>query len=137
MVLLTPQNRNYYLTDDEDDPIIRTQHKSHILKVMYLCAVARPRYNREDNCTFGGKVGIYPFVEAVRAQRNSLNRPRGTWEWKPINVDYEVYINFVLNKVILDIKAKWPRDHCPVATIAIQHENVPAHFGEHEPLFLT
>jgi hypothetical protein len=59
-------------------------------------------------------IGIYPFVEAVQAKRNSENRPKETWEWKPINVDYEFYLDFVLNKVILDIKDKWPRDHCPV-----------------------
>jgi hypothetical protein len=104
---------------------------------MFLCAVARPRFDREGNCTFDGKIGIYPFVETVQAKRNSENRPKGSWEWKPINVDYEVYLDFVVNNVIPDIKEKWPSDHCAVATIALQHDNAPAHFGENEPRFLA
>lgn len=51
---LTKQSRTYYLTEDEDDPIIRTRHKSHIMKVMFLCAVARPRFDREGNCNNHG-----------------------------------------------------------------------------------
>jgi hypothetical protein len=134
---LFPQSCTYYLADDEDDPIIITRHKSHIPKVMFLCAVARPRFNREGNCTFDGKIGIYPFVETVQAKSNSENRPRGFWKWKPVNVDYEVYLDFVLNKVVPDIKDKWPRDDCAVSTIALQHDNAPVHFGENESRFLA
>jgi hypothetical protein len=39
--------------------------------------------------------------------------------------------------IVKDIKAKWQRDHCPVATITIEHNNTPAHFGEDEPRFLA
>jgi hypothetical protein len=134
---LTKQSRTYYLTEDEDDPVMKTRHKNHILKVIFLCAVARPRNVQEGNCTFDGKIGIYPFVDALQANRNSDSRKKGKWEWKPINVTYEVYLDFVLNKVIPDIKGKWPRDHCAVATIAIQHDNATAHFDENEPRFVA
>jgi hypothetical protein len=36
--------------EDEEDPIHRTRHKGHILKIMYLCAVARPRFDANGNC---------------------------------------------------------------------------------------
>jgi hypothetical protein len=38
------------------------QNKDHILKVMFLCAVARPRYvdngDGEKVCRFDGKIGL-------------------------------------------------------------------------------
>jgi hypothetical protein len=134
---LTKQSRTIYLTEDEDARILKTRHKNHILKVMFLCAAARPRFDREGNCTFDGKIGIYPFVEAVQAKRNSENRQKGTREWKPITVKYEVYLDFVLDKVIPDIILKWPRDQSQITTIATQHDNAPAHFGKDEPHFLA
>jgi hypothetical protein len=33
---------------------------------MFLTTVARPRYNAEGECTFDGKIGIWPFLERVR-----------------------------------------------------------------------
>jgi hypothetical protein len=33
--------------------------------VMFLTAVAKPRYDDEGNCTFDGKIGIWPFVRKV------------------------------------------------------------------------
>ena len=32
---------------------------------MFLSVVVRPRYNDEGNCTFDGKIGIWPFVRKV------------------------------------------------------------------------
>jgi hypothetical protein len=34
----------YYLWSDEELPHRETRHKSHIPKIMFLAAVARPRY---------------------------------------------------------------------------------------------
>ena len=34
-----------YLTEDEEPPERFCKHKNHILKVMFICAVARPRYD--------------------------------------------------------------------------------------------
>jgi hypothetical protein len=49
----------------EAPPKRRTRHKSHILKVMFLAAIARPRYDGAGNCVFDGKIGMWPFVERV------------------------------------------------------------------------
>jgi hypothetical protein len=40
---------------------------------MFLCALARPRFDDNGNCTFDGKIGMWPFVEKVEAQRRSDN----------------------------------------------------------------
>jgi hypothetical protein len=43
---LVQDHSQYYLTANEAPPPMKTvQHKSHITKVMFLCALARPRYN--------------------------------------------------------------------------------------------
>ena len=39
-----------YLAPNEEPPHRTVGHKSHILKVMFLCAVARPRYNAQGEC---------------------------------------------------------------------------------------
>jgi hypothetical protein len=54
---------------------------------MFLAAVARLRFDDQGNCTFDGKLGIWPFVEKVRAKRASANWPAGMIETKPIKVD--------------------------------------------------
>ena len=62
------------------------QNKEHIMKVMFLTAIARPRFNNDGVCTFDGKIGMFPFVEYVPAQRRSDNRPRGAIVTKPFSV---------------------------------------------------
>lgn len=56
--------QRYYLLDSESIPNRKVQSKSHIGKVMFLAAVARPRHN-STNSPFSGKTGIYPFTEQV------------------------------------------------------------------------
>ena len=41
----------------------------HMIKVMFLAAVACPCYDPEGECTFDGKIGMFPFVERVAAKR--------------------------------------------------------------------
>jgi hypothetical protein len=49
---------------------------------MFLAAVARPRYDPEGECTFDGKIGMFPFVKRVAAKRTSKNCEKGTIETK-------------------------------------------------------
>ena len=62
------------------------KHKEHIEKVMFLSAVTRPRFDDEKVCMFDGKIGIWPFVHQVAAQRSSIYRPAGTMETKSLPV---------------------------------------------------
>lgn len=75
--LMTKRNRNYYLLPEED-PVRTVQNKNAIGKVMFLTAVARPRYDAEGNVTFSEKICVWPFVKEVAAVRRSDNRERGT-----------------------------------------------------------
>eukprot|EP00977_Amphora_coffeiformis_P004689 scaffold1003_cov145-Amphora_coffeaeformis.AAC.1 len=64
----------FLLGKNEPDPYLNCTHKSYIGKVMFLCAVARPRILR-DGTFFDGKIGIWPFGKVVPAQKTSKNRP--------------------------------------------------------------
>lgn len=61
----TKRDRNLYMHPDEDDPYRTVQNKNSIDKVMFLAAVARPRFDSDGNCTFDGKLGIWSFTRKV------------------------------------------------------------------------
>lgn len=61
----TKKARNFYMLPEEEDPHRTVQNKNSIDKVMFLSAVARPRYDDEGNCTFDGKIGMWPFIRKV------------------------------------------------------------------------
>lgn len=67
---MTKMNRCYY-HPEEDDPVRTVRNKNCIGKVMFLTAVARPRYDAEGNMTFSGKIGVWPFVQEIPAARRS------------------------------------------------------------------
>ena len=61
----TKKDMTYYLHPYEDEPHRTVHNKNTIGKVMFLTAVAKPRYDDEGNCTFDGKIGIWPFIRKV------------------------------------------------------------------------
>ena len=62
---MTKKARNFYLLPEEEDPYRTIQNKNSIDKVMFLAAVALPRYDNEGNCIFDGKIGVWAFVKKV------------------------------------------------------------------------
>ncbi|ETV85481.1 hypothetical protein H257_03211 [Aphanomyces astaci] len=122
---ITKERRKFYLVPGEKEPKRVCKSKRYITKVMFLCAVARPRYVHGAEMWWDGKIGIWPIVESVQAQRASVNRPAGTLETKSITVTKEVYRTFLLDKVLPAIVAKWPRGDD--RAIKLQHDNARAH----------
>ena len=100
-------------------------------KVMFLCAMAWPQWDTNQNAWFDGKIGIWPFVEKKPAQRRSVNRPAGTLITKPVNVNGDVYKKMLLEKVLPAIYEKWPRgagnDEEGRPEIIIQEDNAKPH----------
>ena len=92
-------NQRTYITQNEKKqkkmPHRKCQHKSHILKVMFLAAVARPQFNDYGECIFTGKIGIYPFIQQVPSIKNPTNTPAGTWELKPVPVTKDRYRDYL------------------------------------------
>ncbi|MEN9567564.1 MAG: hypothetical protein RLZZ69_2760 [Cyanobacteriota bacterium] len=132
---LTKTKATYYLCPDEPEPLRTCKSKRFIEKVMFLAAVARPRFDHSRKKFFDGKVGIWPFVIQEPAQRNSKNREAGTLVTKPINVTKEVYCDFLINKVLPAIRQKWPRRNAG-APIYIQQDNAKPHIRSDDPAFV-
>ena len=70
---LTRENNTYYLLPDEPQPMCTTKNKSCIAKVMFLTAVAKPRYGEGGEVTFDGKIGTWTFVVESPAKNKSRN----------------------------------------------------------------
>ncbi|WCJ29059.1 hypothetical protein M5689_010721 [Euphorbia peplus] len=124
---MSKKKENYYLLPDEDEPIRTCKSKNFIGKVMFLAAIARPRYDAQGNELFSGKIGIFPFITLEPAKRTSANRVAGTLETKPItSVNREIIKSYLLEKVLPAIKSKWPREDLGLP-IYIQQDNARTH----------
>ena len=70
------ENMTVYLAHDEPEPERHCKSKRYIGKIMFLCAVARPRL-LPDGTWWDGKIGIWPFTKQVAAKRSSVNPRQG------------------------------------------------------------
>ena len=108
---MTKKSENYYLLPNEEDPQCTCKSKNFIGKVMFLVALARPRFDAQGNEIFSGKIGVFPLVTKEPAKRTSANRVAGTLETKPItSITREVIRFFLIEKVLPAIRAIWPRE---------------------------
>jgi hypothetical protein len=130
--------RKYILVSDEEDPYRHVKHKSHITKVMFLCAQARPRHVAATNSHWDGKIGIWPVGEWIPAKRSSVNRPAGTLVWENHTVDNTKYREILLDNVLPAILAKWPAAELerPGFRIGIQQDGAKAHIHPQEEHWL-
>ncbi|KAL7125602.1 hypothetical protein ABFS83_14G127700 [Erythranthe nasuta] len=132
---MTKKMNRYYLLPDEEDPLRTCKSKNFIAKVMFLAAIARPRFDAHGNETFSGKIGVFPFVTHEPAKRTSVNRVAGTLETKPItSVNKEVIRSYLIEKVLPAIKEKWPREDAG-HPIFIQQDNARTHVDRNDELF--
>ena len=103
---LMREKERYLLHQDKKNPKHCVTHKSHITKVMFLCAVVRPHFNTCFNSWWEGKLGIWPIGDWEPAKRKSKNRPKGVLVWKNKIVTKEVYHDLLITKLILSILEK-------------------------------
>ena len=131
---LTKNCRRYYLGKDVDIPRRTSKSKHFKTKVMFLGAVARPRWDSNNNRMFDGKLGIWPFTEVVKAQRTSANRPAGTLITKALtSVTTDVYQKWLIEWLLPAIKENFPLSN---HTIKIQQDNARPHIQPQDPTFL-
>ncbi|KAF0705499.1 hypothetical protein AaE_014485 [Aphanomyces astaci] len=123
---LTTVKKRYYAYEDEVLPSRYLKSKRFITKVMFLAAVARPRYDFHKKSMFDGKLGVWPFIEKVPAKRGSKNRPKGTIVTVPQTVTADVYRDMILKNVVPAIKSKFPLgDQSKI--IYLQQDNASPH----------
>ena len=131
---LSQKSERYYLLPEEDEPHRTCKNKNYIPRIMFLCVYARPRF-RNGECVFDGKIGCFPLVTFEQAIRGSQNRLRGEQVIKPItSITRDVIREFMINKVLPAIRAKWPREDVN-KPIFIQQDNAPSHLKVEDPIF--
>ncbi|RHY39373.1 hypothetical protein DYB30_002754 [Aphanomyces astaci] len=99
--------------------------KRHLLKVIFLSAVARPRWDQAKGEWFDGKIGTWHFTEVVPAQRRSCRRDAGTPAMKTVTVTRDTYKAMIIDNVIPAIRSKWPSDE--TKRVKIQQDNARPH----------
>lgn len=93
---LYEETGTFYLGKNEPLPERSAKQKRILPKVMFLCAVVRPRF------------GLWTFTKLVPAQRWSRNRPARTLELKNMNVTRDMHNKFLLEKMKPEVFEKWP-----------------------------
>ncbi|KAM3200529.1 hypothetical protein P3L10_032891 [Capsicum annuum] len=127
----------YYLIPEEleSNPYRSCKSKNFITKVMFMAAVARPRFDQNGFKLFSGKIGIFPFVVKEAAKWNSKNQVTGTLETKPIlSVTKDITRACLIAKILSAIKSKWlvSESNTP---IFIQQDNVRSHIDVNDMEF--
>lgn len=121
------KSKIYYLLPNEEDPIHICKSKNSIAKVMFLVALAHPRFDAQGNEIFFGKFGVFRFVTKELAKRTSVNRVVGTMEIKPIiSVNRDIIRSYLIDKVLPAIREKWLREDIR-DPIFIQQDNARTH----------
>ena len=122
---ITQKRTKYIVVPGEVVPLRTCKHKSHLIKVMCMTAVARPREIAATGEWWDGKIGTWFFTADYVAQRNSNNRPRGAHETKTVKVNREVTVNMLIDKLLPAIEASWPLGSRK--RVRIQQDNATPH----------
>jgi hypothetical protein len=138
--LVVQDGGRYYLVtaDEVPPPTISVQHKRHITKVMFLCALlARPRYNNTTRQWFDGLlIGIYQVGEFDMYSLGSRYNARGDLKWTNFTLDRDEYQQMMVKFILpADIKRKMP-----ITTnnnIIVQQDGATAHLPVDDPVFLA
>lgn len=125
------KTQKFYLGPHEKGPHRSIQSQRYIIKIIVSTAVGRPAYNMLGECLWDGKVGIFPFVEEVSAQRTSINRVRGTVETKAVTqVTKDRMREKIIHYLVPAIMEKWPTHRSKI--IYIQQDNAMPHMPKND-----
>ena len=129
---LTKDGQCFIIVADKEEPYRHVQHKSFLMKIMFLCAVARPRYNMRKNAWFDGKIGIWPIGRWEPAKRSSKKRAKGMPVWKNQCITWDVYHEYLIQKFLPVVKEKWPKHN---GRIQLQQDGAKSHILEDDVEF--
>ena len=129
---LTKDGQRFIIAADEEEPYRHVQHKSFLTKIMFLCAVARPRYNTRRNAWFDRKIGIWPIGKWEPAKQSLKKHAKGTPVWKNQCITRDVYHEYLIKKFLPAVKEKWPMHN---ARIWLQQDGAKSHILEDDMEF--
>ena len=124
---LTKDGHRFIIAADEAEPYRHVQHKSFLMKIMFLCAVARPRYDTNKNAWFDGKIGIWPIGKWESAKQSLKKHAKGTPVWKNQCIMRDVYQEYLIQKLLPAIKQRWPTN---IGRIRLQQDGAKSHILE-------
>ena len=129
---LTKDGQCFIIAADEEEPYRHVQYKSFSTKIMFLCAVAMPRYDMRENAWFDGKIGIWPIRKWEPAKQSSKKCAKGTPVWKNQCITRDVYHEYLIQKFLPVVKEKWPTCN---ARIQLQKDDGNSHILEDDMEF--
>ena len=121
---LTKDGQHFIIAVDEAEPYRLVQHKSFLTEIMFLCAVARPRYDTNKNAWFDGKIGIWPIRKWESAKWSSKKHTKRMPVWKNQSITWDVYQGYLIQKLLPAIKQKWPTNN---GRIWLQQDGAKSH----------
>ena len=122
----------FIIAVDKAEPYRHVQHKSFLMKIMFLCAVARPRYNTNKNTWFDGKIGIWPIRKWEPVKQSSKKRTKGMPVWKNQCITWDVYQEYLIQKPLPAKKQKWPMNN---GRIRLQQDGAKSHILDDDKEF--
>ena len=129
---LMKDGQRFIIAAHEEEPYRHVQHKSFLTKIMFLCAVARPRYDTRRNAWFDGKIGIWPIGKWEPAKRSSKKRAKGMPVWKNQCITRDIYHKYLIEKFLPAVKEKWPTCN---GRIRLQQDGAKSHILEDDVEF--
>ena len=111
------------------------KHKSHITKIIFLCAVVRPCLNTSLNYWWDRKLGIWHIGDWEPAKKKSKNQRKGMLVWKNKIMIKEVYKDLLITKLTPAIVKKWPTSDRNLRKLFIQHDGAKNHIHKDYKLF--
>ena len=129
---LTKDGQRFLIAADEGEPYRHVQHKSFLMKIMFLCAVTRPRYNMNKNAWFDGKIGIWPIGKWELAKWSLKKCTKGMPVWKNQCIMRDVYREYLIQKLLPAIKQRWPTNN---GRIWLQQDGAKSHILEDDKEF--
>ncbi|XP_074352773.1 uncharacterized protein LOC141691922 [Apium graveolens] len=130
---LSKKSQRVYLERNKKGKYRAAKSSKFIPKVMFTATVARPRFNAENECTFDGKINIFPFTYQEPAKRASKYRVKGTVITKIVeSVGKKETMNILINVIIPTNMQKWPASEGH-KTIYIQQDNARTHICHEDP----
>ena len=129
---LTKDGQHFIIVADKEEPYRHVQHKSFLMKIMFLCAVARPRYDMRRNAWFNGKIGVWPIGKWELAKWSSKKCAKGTPVWKNQCITKDVYCEYLIQKFLPAVKEKWPTHN---ARVRLQQDGAKSHILEDDVEF--
>ena len=110
------------LPSDQFAPKRRVRHKSHVAKLMFLIALARPRLDDD----FDGKIGVWVVGEEYLAVYNTPNQDAGDEKVRSYTLNANRYQDLMVDEVFPAIRAAFPDEE----VVYVQHDGTPPHTGK-------